>query len=200
MAGKTDIMRVLIDAGADVHGTNLEQPPLFAAAFGRWGDAVRMLLDAGVDPNMRSNNNVGTLYPAIRNRAPEVVKLLVERGARIDDDDGALNVAAVDSTDHAADRELFAQLISLGARVDAHGPDGWTALMSAARKGHEGDARFLLAKGADAALKNAKGQTALALAQAERKDCLVSGHGMPPKLDRVIALLSELGSAAGATG
>jgi protein DGCR14 len=195
MAGETEVMRVLIDAGADIHGSNLDRSPMIAAAFGRWVDAVRLLLDAGVDPNARSKHGAASLYPAIRNRAFEVVKLLVERGARIDDGDGALSVAQVDSTDHKADREFFDQLMSLGAQVDARAPGGWTALMSSARKGQEGDVRYFLARGADANLTDGEGRTALALAQAERKETLVSGRNLAssPALDRIIALLTPSG-------
>lgn len=195
MAGKTEVMRVLIEAGADIHGSNLDRSPVIAAASGRWVDAVRVLLDAGVDPNARSKHGAVSLYPAIRNRALEVVKLLVERGGRIDEGDGALAVAQVDSTDHSADREFFDQLLSLGAQVDARAPGGWTALMSSARKGHEGNVRFFLARGADVELMDDKGQTALGLAQAERKEVLVSGSNMrlSPKLDKIIGLLAKGG-------
>lgn len=194
MAGKTEVMRVLIDAGADVHGSNLERSPMIAAAFGRWVEPVRLLLDAGADPNARSKHGAVSLYPAIRNQAFEVIKLLVERGARIDEGDGALATAQVDSTDHSADREFFDQLINLGAQVDARTPDGWTALMSAARCGHEGNVRYFLARGADANLTDKEGRTALALAQAARQQQLASGSSMPSgaKLDKVIALLTKV--------
>lgn len=192
MAGKTDAMRLLIEAGADIHGSNLERSPIIAAAFGRWVDAVRVLLDAGVDPNARSKHGAVSLYPAIRNRAFEVIELLVERGARIDEGDGALVVAHVDSTDHKLDREFFGQLMSLGAHVDARAPGGRTALMSAAVTGRDGNVRFFLAKGADATLMDDTGRTALGLAEAQRKERLVSGIGPSTvQFDRVIALLTK---------
>lgn len=184
MAGKVEVMRVLIEAGADIHGSNLDRPPLIVAAFGRWADSVRVLIDAGVDPNARSKNGATGIYPAIRNRSFEVASLLVERGAQIDDGDGALVVACVDSADHTVDREFFAKLMSLGARVDAQAPGGWTALIASARKGHEGDVRFLVARGADVTLKDSEGLTALDLARAKHASSGSYKHS------KVIALLT----------
>lgn len=123
----------------------------------------------------------------------EVIELLVDRGARIDEGDGALAIAHVDSTDHDADREFFDQLIGIGARVDARAPEGWTALMFAAHRGHEGNVKFLLSRGADPQLTDRNGRTALALAQAARQVQLASGRGVASaaKLDKTIALLSK---------
>ncbi len=194
MAGHTEVMRILIEAGADIHGRNAERSPIVAAALGRWVDATRLLLDAGVDPNERSTHGAGCLYPAIRNQALEVIKLLVERGARIDDvndqHEGALAVALTDSTDHSADREFYAELMKLGAQVNARVPGGWTALMSSAAMGHEGNVRFFLANGADPSFVDQQGRGALALARAARAQHLVSPSGRSlAKLDKIIALL-----------
>lgn len=202
MAGKTDVMRVLIAAGADIHGSKLDQSPIVAAALGRWVDAVRLLLDAGVDPNERSKHGAGALYPALRNQAMGVIHLLVERGARIDDvneeHEGALAVAQLDSTDHSSDREFFAQLMSLGAQVDARAAGGWTALMSSASRGREGNFNFFLARGADINLVDDQGRSALALAQATRREQLASpSSGISiVKLDKIIALLTKTGAPA----
>jgi ankyrin repeat protein len=201
MAGKTDVMRVLIEAGADIHGSKLDKSPIVAAALGRWVDAVRLLLDAGVDPNERSKHGAGGLYPALRNQAMEVVALLVERGARIDDvndeHEGALAVAQRESTDHSADRELFAQLISLGAQVDARGAGGRTPLMSSANKGHAGNVNFFLTNGADTKLVDQQGRTALELARAARTEHLASPSSSTSitKIDKIIALLTKTAGA-----
>ncbi|TAL38913.1 MAG: ankyrin repeat domain-containing protein [Alphaproteobacteria bacterium] len=51
-------------------------------------------------------------------------------------------------------------LIGTGADVNARSNTGETALMAAVRQGYEGNIRYLLSKGANAALTNAEGQSA----------------------------------------
>jgi ankyrin repeat protein len=54
--------------------------------FARHGNAyaVRMLLEAGADPNSKGDLSLSPLYYAIRKGHFEVAKLLLEAGARID--------------------------------------------------------------------------------------------------------------------
>jgi ankyrin repeat protein len=52
-----------------------------------------------------------------------------------------------------------------GTNVDAPALNGNTALLMAAREGHEDSALFLLAQGADPQLKNGEGLTAAQIAQ-----------------------------------
>jgi ankyrin repeat protein len=58
--------------------------PLFAAASHDRPDAVRLLLDLGVSPDVRDANNERPLHRAAGNNALGVAKLLLERGAEID--------------------------------------------------------------------------------------------------------------------
>jgi hypothetical protein len=65
------------------------------------------------------------------------------------------------------DSAAVARLLDAGAKADASRDENNTALMSAARWGRVGIARLLLARGADALLENARGETARDLATKE---------------------------------
>jgi ankyrin repeat protein len=58
--------------------------PVFAAAAHDRPDAVRLLLDLGVSPDVRDANNERPLHRAALNNALGVAKLLLEHGAEID--------------------------------------------------------------------------------------------------------------------
>ena len=55
-------------------------PVMYAAAFGNI-ETLRILLDAGADPNARNEFNATALLWAARN--PEKARLLIERGADV---------------------------------------------------------------------------------------------------------------------
>jgi uncharacterized protein len=92
------LMQVLLAAGADPRiSTNDNTPPLTAAAGlgfdeGRhtaWREAaslaaVKMVLDTGADVNAIDNNGNTALHGAALTGANSVVRLLVEKGARLD--------------------------------------------------------------------------------------------------------------------
>lgn len=66
-----------------------------------------------------------------------------------------------------ADSRFIAELLQMGACIDARCPEGNTPLMLAARSGHAEKVRYLIACGADAAAACPSGRTAHMIA-AER--------------------------------
>lgn len=96
----------------------------------------------------------------------EVVKLLVENGAPVSVSTGwsPLHYAAFENRP-----EIIKYLISKGAKKDMLAPNGYTALMLAARNGHLEAATALLYADADLGIKGPKGETALSIAMARTK-------------------------------
>jgi Ankyrin repeats (many copies)/Ankyrin repeats (3 copies) len=87
-----EVVRILIEAGADVQaGNRLGDTALHAAAVGipgsqRWNPTaqaatIMVLIDAGVDPNAANKRGVSPLHLAVRTRCAEAVRTLLERGA-----------------------------------------------------------------------------------------------------------------------
>lgn len=117
--------------------------------------------------------NTPLMRAASRGEA-DLMRLLIERGARVD----ARNGARVTPLMMTADPRLAELLLAKGADVNAQDGEGGTALMYAAMKGRAGLTDLLLERGADAGARDSSGRTALAaaapacvpaLAAAERK-------------------------------
>ena len=97
-----ELMQLLLDYGADPFlATENGDTALTASAGIGWVEgityerspkdnleAVRMLLDLGLDPNSRNREGRTPLIGAALKGRSEVVQLLVDRGARLDDRDG----------------------------------------------------------------------------------------------------------------
>jgi ankyrin repeat protein len=97
-SGDIELMRLLLDYGADPHiYTELGVTPLSVAAGIGWVEgitsewsteqtveAVKLLLELGIDPNYQADTGRVALHGAAHKGATEVVKILVEAGARMD--------------------------------------------------------------------------------------------------------------------
>jgi ankyrin repeat protein len=114
-SGDIDLMRLLLEHGADPHiYTELDVTPLSVAAGIGWVEgitsewstektveAVRLLLELGIDPNHQAATGRVALHGAAHKGATEVARILVEAGARLDirdfgntDNRGSLELAA----------------------------------------------------------------------------------------------------------
>jgi len=92
------LMKLLLEKGADVKAVTANGDSALTASAGiGWVDgvtyerspaenleAVRLLLDLGVDPNHANNEGRTPLMGAALKGRPEVVKLLVDRGAKLE--------------------------------------------------------------------------------------------------------------------
>ena len=82
-----DLVRALVDAGADVDAVNRRgaQPLHYAVDGSRdaaaQSDTITALLDAGADPNATDKGGTTPLHRAIRNRRASAVEVLLARGA-----------------------------------------------------------------------------------------------------------------------
>jgi ankyrin repeat protein len=97
-SGDVELMRLLLDNGADPHiYTELGVTPLAVAAgigwvegitsewsTGQTVEAVKLLLDLGIDPNFQADTGRVALHGAGHKGATEVARVLVAAGARMD--------------------------------------------------------------------------------------------------------------------
>ena len=87
--GHADLLRLLIERGADVDALGYEgnhgwAPPLVLACWEGTVETVRLLLEAGADPNLPSRPGGSALHAAINHYDAEKIELLLRHGARHD--------------------------------------------------------------------------------------------------------------------
>jgi ankyrin repeat protein len=118
------------------------------AIDGGYEDIVRLLLDAGAWPSDRESSLDDTpLMRAARRGHVGIIRLLVERGADMDEHEFAGNrplmLAAL-----FGHREAVEMLLELGAELECEARDGYTALLHAIHGAHPEIIRLLVERGA----------------------------------------------------
>ena len=145
--GHAGLLRLLIAHGADVDAPGYEgnhgwAPPLVLACWEGTVETVRLLLEAGADPNLPSRPGGSALHAAINHYDAEKIELLLRHGARHD----LYSAAAVGDLEEV-ERQLAAGDGLLDRRDDLRGR---TPLEWAVFNGREKVARHLLEAGAEA--------------------------------------------------
>lgn len=193
--GHREAVEILLDAGAEADladgdgRTALSVAAQCVPSGGRgYGEVVSLLLERGSDPAHRDRDGMTPLLLAAYEGHDEVLELLLEAGADVDETAGSQPSAvatvtpllAAASMGHASavNRVLF-----WGAAVDTIDGEGRTALCLAAARGSVEVVRALLDRGLDENHKDDLGWTPLHAAACE-------GHRT------VCAALTERGSMA----
>jgi ankyrin repeat protein len=165
--GHTSVAQRLIERGADVKLAGRSGiSPVAAAAYAGNDAIVEALLARGADE--RAPDETGKLpivYAAAKARLDIVKRLLapsIDINARYPNDLTLLMWASGpdEKTLEARAIEVVSYLLDVGAHIDDRDNRGRTALMIAAEGGHAGIANLLLARGANASLKDKAGKRA----------------------------------------
>lgn len=181
-----DTMRLLIAAGAPVNAANrYGLSPMTLAAVNASRAAIAELVKAGADVNTTTPGGETVLMTASRTGDPEVVRLLLDRGANVsarehEYGETALMWAAAENhaavirllAEHGADLEARANVLQFpNVKVDAATMvitalprGGLTPLMYAARQGSVDAARALTDLGANLNATDPDGMSALVIA------------------------------------
>jgi ankyrin repeat protein len=164
--GKTDVIKTLLDAKADVNGRDsANQSALSRSLIERHDDTFELLLNQpGVDVNVKGLNNATPLITCVSRSWESAVQKLLDLGADVSasdrDGDTALHVAAT-----IKNERILKLLLDKGAPVDVKNKEGGTALMWAAAYDDEPAVRALIAHGASLDLKDSAGLNALGWAR-----------------------------------
>jgi ankyrin repeat protein len=194
--GGADAARALVLAGADVNAVDPDETtPLILAIMNAHYDTANVLLEVGAAPNATDKQGMAALYAAVDMSSLGEVYGLPARKVK----------------DVVSPTDLMARLIAKGAIVDArlkgaalqrnHTPGepllgaGTTPLMRAARNGDYSAMRVLLEAGADPALTQPNGTTALMMAAGVGRGLGVFAKdvGTEADLRQAAALLVERG-------
>ena len=181
-AGHLDIAQFLLGRGADVNSRSIDgQTGLYIASSRGYTDLVQSLIaliDRGADLNALCTDYNETsdevlwtpLHLAVHDEQPDVVNLLLERGADMEilSSRGQTALYMASSLGSA---EVVRLLIDHGADVNAECADyedgkevQWTPLHAAAYKDHPDIALLLLEHGANTEIRSSQNQTALYVA------------------------------------
>ncbi|XP_018612889.2 ankyrin repeat domain-containing protein 50 [Scleropages formosus] len=170
--GHRDAVEILLDAGAEVDrpdgdgrtALSVAAMCVPSAAGGNRGDVVSLLLERGADPGHRDRDNMTPLLLAAYEGHVEVVELLLEAGADVDESTAAHASGAITPLLAAASMGHMAAVSAVlfwGAAVDAIDSEGRTALSLAATRGSTDVVRALLDRGLDENHKDHLGWTPL---------------------------------------
>ncbi len=153
--GNDDIVKLLLDSGANPNRDWQYEVPLFTAIQHNRVDAVQTLLEHGADPNSPDRDGSPPLSKVLTaGRDKRIVRLLLDKGADASakDKDGYIPLT------RTSDPEVGRWLVGHKANVNARFQGQLTPLMT----GYETNyVRFLLEAGAKPDLQDTNGNTAL---------------------------------------
>lgn len=156
-AGNPDAVKLLLAGGAKevftYKGMNINDALILAASN---GDAVRVResLAAGADPHAEARGGITPLLAAAYGGNVDAVRALVEAGARVNEVPNGFRAWTWTGAKLPLGRQPLAQAASVGD----------TALIVAARLGHDAVVDYLLSHGANPALANPHNDTPLGVA------------------------------------
>jgi ankyrin repeat protein len=146
------LRKLIRDPGPKARDARGNSPLMYAAALGSL-DSMRLLLDAGSDPNA-SNDFAATPLMWCAGDAAKV-RLLVSKGAKVDARSKLGRTPLLIAAAYDGATEAARLLIEKGADVNARDESGMSVLEQAAASNHIELVRLLLAK--DAAVNSADG-------------------------------------------
>jgi len=140
-AGADPNARALTPTGS----LGIDPPVVVASARGR-RETLRILLDAGAEPNVMGRTSGTPLFAAIRQADAEMVRLLLAHGADANGR-GAMSWTPLMEAARGDRLEIARLLVAAGAELGATDAHGETAAQVAAMSGASRTARFLMQMG-----------------------------------------------------
>ncbi|XP_062618438.1 uncharacterized protein LOC134280023 [Saccostrea cucullata] len=142
--GEISIVKVLLEAGADVNPQSMHKTPLTAAAESGHTNVVKELLKAGADVNPQDKYDI-PLTAACRKGHLCVVKQLLDAAADVNPE--SANETPLTEACFGGHINVVKELVNAGADVNVHGLN--TPLTEACESGQISLVKYLLEIGAD---------------------------------------------------
>ena len=140
------LQKLIHNAGVTVRDSRGNSPLMYAAALGSL-ESVRLLLDAGADPNAPNDFAATPLMWCAGDGAK--VRLLLARGAKVEARSNLGRTALMIAAAYDGSAEAARLMIEHGADVNARDKGGNSVLEQAASSNNIEVARLLIAKGAN---------------------------------------------------
>lgn len=166
----SEAVKLLMEYGADIH-KNSEVSYLVQASCGGFNgsfsnkekkiELMRILLDAGINPNGEIVNGVQQMpiFDAIISNEVGFVNILLEYGANIETVEDTGGFTPLITAVYHGFTDIVTLLLEYGANVEASTNNGETSLMLAASSGNIEIAHLLLEYGANMDSKDVRGYT-----------------------------------------
>lgn len=164
-AGYTEIVRLLINAGANIKtDSEFGNRPFIIACESNHADIVKLFINSGVDVN------AATLIFVCRISVvnTSIVQLLLDSGVDVNVSDIDGYTALMAACDGGC-LKTVQLLLNRGANINAVEGHGFSSLMIACQRGYIGIVRMLLDSGANINLVSRDGKTALMYAHGRKK-------------------------------
>jgi ankyrin repeat protein len=140
-------------------------------------EIVKILLDAGANPNVRFHTahlgEMSALSYALLSKNKEVVETMIDAGAEVNPRDFEGMPPLLFAIYDSSDPKLVKTLLAKGAQVNFKTRTGMTALMIATLKNSPAIVEILLSAGANVSAESTDGATALSLAVEAGSDRIV---------------------------
>ncbi|MDZ7950435.1 ankyrin repeat domain-containing protein [Nostoc sp. DedQUE09] len=198
MEGKTEVVRALIDAGVDVN-TQVEEfgfkmDALEFAIDKEYTDIVKILLNAGANPNLNSENpGLSHIRKAVQKGYTEIVNLLIQAGATVKFNTGfRLLVDAAEKSNP----EIIQLLVNAGCNVNTRQLGKDTPLTAACRIARIENVQALISAGANV---NKVGMHDMAplvtVFLSTRMNTALAGHGLAEKENNIVSKITQIAQA-----
>ena len=131
--GKIEIVRLMIELGAELNDSGVGFPLLDAAEEGH-DEIVSMLIKAGADLNGGDHGN--PLYRAIGREQISSIRILIEAGANLNARTKPLGIIPLSQAAYIGNAEIMQLLIDAGIDLTAKSKIGPTPIEIAMEEGH----------------------------------------------------------------
>lgn len=172
-SGHVDLVKLLISRGADRTKANWYGSALHCAAEAGQCESMRVLLDSGMNIDLRDTFGRTPLHCASSQRHTLAIELLLDMGADPNARDDEERMLIHDAARVGDERILRRLLGDVRIDMSATTPSGCTVLHHGAMGGHANIVRMLLDAGAEIEARDRKGNTPLHLAALRGKKAVV---------------------------
>lgn len=188
------IVKALLSKGADVHATTnniaekiIDVPVAWHAAALGSAETLRLILQAGAEPNTQDGKGISPLMAAAYLGNTETISVLIGAKADLEARDRKERTALMWAADGGR-YEAARLLLDAGAKIEALGEQKASPLMYAAQHGYDDVLALLVERGADLNWKAEPGLTALDLAKQNNQELTIrllenGGRQDPPVLE-----------------